>query len=178
MSWTQSVALLKQENSSWLSTFVIFFLLRSVQEKLRTFRQKVRWALSPQRRGPKKPLSPVLTRWNKRSTNLHSARSRSKCSALRASDKVKKGKRQKKRSRSRLSGRFRDKRRSKNRCEGTSETSNQNTQNDIDDIFASIGLWLSDTIKKKRTFQTAKLKMNGEVSNVRKVWRKEDNSTF
>lgn len=113
-------------------------VLCSVQRKLRTFRHKVHSALLPQRRAPRSPCSPVLTGRNKRATSLHSIRSQNKSLALRAGDG---GRRQKKRRRSSVSGLLRDKQKNKSGCEGISETTTQNSHNDIDDIFASIGLW-------------------------------------
>lgn len=112
----------------------MWFVLCSVQRKLRSFRHKVRLALLPQRRAPRSPRSPVLTGRNKRPTNLHSIRSQKKALALR-------GERQKNRRRSSVSRLLRDKRKNKSGCEGISETATQNSHNDIDDIFASIGLW-------------------------------------
>lgn len=130
--------------------FVWFAFHCSVQRKFRTFRQKVHWALSPQRRVPRSPRCPVLTSRNKRArTCLHSVRSQNKSLALRAGDKAK---RRKKSIQSSVFGLLRDK--WKNKSRRISEPSNQNGHDDIDDIFASIGLWHSVTssLQEKRKF--------------------------
>lgn len=139
--------------------FAWFVHLCSVQRKFQTFRQKVHWALSPQRRALRSPRSPVLTSRKKRSrTHLHSFRSQSKSLALRAGDKAKKVKRRKKSLQSSVFGLVRDKRKSKGRRERISEPTNQNSHDDIDDIFASIGLWHSVTslLQEKRKFVVKK----------------------
>lgn len=121
---------------------VCFVALSSVQRKFRSLRQKVRWALSSQKRVLKSPRSRVLTSRNICSkTHLHLVRSQNKSLALRAGAKEKKGKRRKKISQSSVCGLLKDKQKNKSRRERFSEPTNQNSHDDIDDIFASIGLW-------------------------------------
>lgn len=146
--------------------FVWFVLLCSVQKKFRTFRQKVHWVFSPQRRAPRSPRSLLLASRNKRSrAYLHSVRSQNKFSALRAGKKAKKVKGEKKSSRSSVFGLLRDEWKKKSQHERISEPTHQNSHDDIDDIFASMGLWHSVTssLQDKREFVVKKITISERI---------------
>ncbi|XP_051260516.1 nucleolus and neural progenitor protein [Dicentrarchus labrax] len=110
----------------------------NVQKKLQTFRQEARWASSPQGSVPRTCQSSAAMRRNARlRTRFHSLRSRFKLTAIRASVKKKQLKRQRKRTESSVSGLSGDNQRNRTTYEATFQTTDSD---DIDDIFASVGL--------------------------------------
>ncbi|XP_073329800.1 nucleolus and neural progenitor protein [Pagrus major] len=114
----------------------------SVQRKLQTFRQEARWASSPQGSAPRSCRSSAATRRNAHlRTRFHSLRSRFRYSAVRAGVKKKQLKRQREKTESSVSGLSGDDQRNRTTHKATtSQTADRDNQDDIDDIFASVGL--------------------------------------
>ncbi|XP_071351050.1 nucleolus and neural progenitor protein [Trachinotus anak] len=109
----------------------------NVQRKLQSFRKEARWAASPNGSAPRTCRSPVTAR--------RSARLRTRCQSLRSrfrSSTVKTGvkKRRRRRSESSVSGLSKTGRRSRTTFKATPQTTDCDNHDDIDDIFASIGL--------------------------------------
>ncbi|XP_059198941.1 nucleolus and neural progenitor protein [Centropristis striata] len=113
----------------------------NVQRRLRSFRQEACWASSPQGSAPRTCRSPAATRTLARlRTRFHSLRSRYKLSAIRAGVKKIWRKRQKTRTELSESTLSEDDHRNRTAYKTTSETSVCESHDDIDDIFASVGL--------------------------------------
>uniref|UniRef100_UPI0037E837CD nucleolus and neural progenitor protein n=1 Tax=Semicossyphus pulcher TaxID=241346 RepID=UPI0037E837CD len=113
----------------------------NVQRKLKTFRLEACWALSPQGSVPKTCRSAAAMRRNARlRTPFHLLRSRFKSSAVRTGIKTKWMKRKRKMTELPMSGLSGDDQANKTTCEVTSHTTEHNGHDDIDDIFASVGL--------------------------------------
>ncbi|XP_068590682.1 nucleolus and neural progenitor protein [Cebidichthys violaceus] len=103
----------------------------NVRRRLRSFRQEVCWASSPRGSAPRARRSSARLR-----TRLQSLRSRFKCSALRTGVK----KKPPKRTESSASGLSGDDQIRRSACKATSQTASCDGLDDIDDIFASVGL--------------------------------------
>ncbi|XP_038576103.1 LOW QUALITY PROTEIN: nucleolus and neural progenitor protein [Micropterus salmoides] len=110
----------------------------NVQRKLRTFRREACWALFPRGSVPRTCRSPRRRHAHRR-TRFQSLRSRFKSSAARTGVK-KKRLRQRKRAASSVSGLSGDGQRNWTTYKATSQTTDCNIHDDIDDIFASVGL--------------------------------------
>ncbi|XP_044073086.1 nucleolus and neural progenitor protein [Siniperca chuatsi] len=111
------------------------------QRKLRTFRQEACWASSPQGSVPGTCRSSAATRrHDRRRTRFQSLRSQFKSSAIRTGVKKKHLKRQRKRTELSVSGLSVNDRRNRTTYQATSQTTDCNIHDDIDDIFASVGL--------------------------------------
>ncbi|XP_070832892.1 nucleolus and neural progenitor protein [Chaetodon trifascialis] len=110
----------------------------NVQRKLRTFRQEACWASSPQGSVPSTCRSSATARRNSLlRTRFHSLRSRFKSAAMRAEVKKKPLKRRRKRTEVSASGLSGNDQRNRTAYKATSQTTDLD---DIDDIFASLGL--------------------------------------
>lgn len=120
---------------------ITFVLIPRFQRKLRTFRQEACRASSPQGSAPRTCRSSAAMRTKPRlKTRFHSIRSHLKSLALRTNVKKKQLKRQKRRTELSVFGLTEENQRNKNEHKATSQTTNCNNHDDIDDIFASIGL--------------------------------------
>ncbi|KAJ4933566.1 hypothetical protein JOQ06_030392 [Pogonophryne albipinna] len=109
----------------------------SVQRRLRTFRQEACWALSPQGSVPKSCRSYAATRrHNRLRTHFQSLRSRIKSSTLRTGVKKTRLKRQRKRTES---GPSVDDRKKRTMGNLSPALQTSGCDDDIDDIFASVG---------------------------------------
>ncbi|XP_063743478.1 nucleolus and neural progenitor protein isoform X2 [Eleginops maclovinus] len=114
-----------------------------VQRRLRTFRQEACWALSPQGSVPRSCRSCAATRrHNRLRTRFQSLRSQFKSSTLKTDVKKTQLKRQRKRTESSLTGLLVDDPKNRSICDSspTLQTSGCDGEDDIDDIFASVGL--------------------------------------
>lgn len=110
----------------------------NVQRKLQTFRQEARWASSPRGSAPRSCRSSAATRRNAHlRTRFHSLRSRFRSAAARAGVKKKRRKRQREKTEPSASGLSADDQRNRTTNKPTSRTADCD---DIDDIFASVGL--------------------------------------
>ncbi|KAM8749134.1 nucleolus and neural progenitor protein [Acanthopagrus schlegelii] len=110
----------------------------NVQRKLQTFIEETRWASSPQGSAPRSCRSSAATRRNAHlRTRFHSLRSRFRSSAVRAGVKKKQRKRQREKAEPSVSGLSADDQRNRTTHKPTSRTADGD---DIDDIFASVGL--------------------------------------
>nr|XP_046260409.1 nucleolus and neural progenitor protein isoform X2 [Scatophagus argus] len=114
----------------------------NVQRKLHIFKQEAHWASSPQGSVPRTCRSPAVMKRKARSrTRFHSLRSQFKSSAVRGGVKKKKNqKRQRKRTELSVSGLSEDNQRNRTTYKAASPTSEHDSHDDIDDIFASAGL--------------------------------------
>ncbi|KAM9346882.1 nucleolus and neural progenitor protein-like [Symphorus nematophorus] len=113
----------------------------NLQRKLRTFRQAAFWASSPRGSVPRTCRSSVdMGRNDHLRTRFHSLRSRFKSSAMRAGVKKKQLKRQRKRTELSVTGLLRNDQRSRSAHKTTPQTTDSEVHDDIDDIFASVGL--------------------------------------
>lgn len=113
----------------------------NVQRKLPTFRQEACWASSPQASVPKTCRSSTATgRRAGLRTRLQSLRSQFKSSTVGTGAKKKQVERQRKSTELSVSGLSVDDHRKRSTCKATSETSGSDSRDDIDCIFASVGL--------------------------------------
>ncbi|XP_070694279.1 nucleolus and neural progenitor protein isoform X2 [Pempheris klunzingeri] len=112
----------------------------NTQRKLRIFRQEACWASSPQGSVPRTCRSSAALRRNaRRQTRFQSLRSQLKSSAVRRGVKQKRPKRLRKRTEVSPCGLSGDQR-NRTTHEATSRTPDHDSNDDIDDIFASMGL--------------------------------------
>ncbi|XP_042282424.1 nucleolus and neural progenitor protein [Thunnus maccoyii] len=113
----------------------------NVQRKLRSFRQEVCWAFSPQGVMPNACRSSAAVRKNAHlRTRFQSLRRRLKSPTVSIGVKKKQVKRRRKRTELSVSGPSEDDKRSRIIHEATAQTTDCNSHDDIDDIFASAGL--------------------------------------
>ncbi|XP_040913290.1 nucleolus and neural progenitor protein [Toxotes jaculatrix] len=113
----------------------------NVQRKLQSFRQETCWALFPQGSAPSTCRSSAAVRRSARMrTRCQSLRSRLKSSTVKTSVKKKGLKRPRWRNELSVSGLLEGDQRGRTTYEATPQTTDRDSHDDIDDIFASIGL--------------------------------------
>lgn len=126
--------------------FLSFVLIPSMKRQLQAFRQEACWASFPRGTMPRTCRPAAAMRRNAHlSTRFHSLRSQYRFSVARAGVQKKLSKRQKKRTRSSVSGAAR---RNRTSYRGRSKTTYHDSCDDIDDIFAAVGLWHLNTPKE------------------------------
>ncbi|KAL6100587.1 nepro [Pungitius sinensis] len=145
--WCRSQKMLKQKR---LLTFLLLRCRRmkcleaagfNVQRKLRAFRQKACWASSPHRSEPRagRPSAGMRGRARLR-TRFRSLRSRFESLTRRTGVKNKQTRGQRKRAELAVSGPPGDDRTNASKCLVTPQTPGWDSHDDIDNIFASVGL--------------------------------------